>query len=177
MKKALLTALLVVLVGDAAQAASYGVNFDGVYERYGNVHNPIAASAVLGPNAANQANWNNVGLSWPVNEGGGGTYTFSGIVDSSGGNSISIDVITDNDIMGNGGSGANSTPFDQLYGGQIGGNDSNAGRIRVLQSQMPFSSYDLYVYSSQGLSVSVGGVGQSPSTLTPDGGFTSANTL
>jgi hypothetical protein len=138
MKRTLLSVLLVVLVGDAAQAASYGVNFDGAYRA---PPTPIPANDSFGPLGAIQQNWNNIHAPNDVNDGPwNGSFD---ITDKNGLNPITVN-ITMHNAGGNDGSGGGATDIDILYRTGLRDND---GVIHLSTVAAPFGRYDLYVYS------------------------------
>jgi hypothetical protein len=167
-------ASVLLAAATAGAAGSYAVNFDRAYGGP-----TFTVTGTLGPNGANQANWNNTDLGWNVNGGYVHTETRT-MTDNTAGNSIGYSLQLDNYSVGDGGPGGSPTDdYGRLYAGAIGGNDTGFWHLKIAANGIPFATYDLYLYmggNNTPNSVKVGGTTQTQGTFTDDAPFTSAKT-
>ncbi|MBU3678816.1 MAG: hypothetical protein FGM32_04315, partial [Candidatus Kapabacteria bacterium] len=155
----------------AVTGATYAVNFSGLCNNCTGNKN---VTGTLGPVGANQSGWVNVDVGHPVN----GpiiwlSYNFNA-TNAGGVNPISINVQFRNQ-GGNAGGGTTSTSaFDILYATGIRTN--SATTTLTSTSEIPFSTYSVYLYAlgaNQWYSVN----GRSnPETFTASNGFNTTNT-
>jgi glutathione peroxidase len=134
-----------MLVGQTAgpklPAASYAVNYAGRYRDA-----PVIVDGKLGPDGANQSNWNNLKSPVDVNSGGG-SFTAE-ITDQTGGNPISLVTTCTGGAGGNDGGGPSATNFQRLYNSGL----RDAGgpwHITTAEPPLP-GTYDVYIYASNG---------------------------
>ncbi len=125
----------------AAPASSYGVNYGGRYRAAA-----VQVEGKLGPDAANQANWNNLKSPVDVNTNGGASWTAE-ITDQNARNPIAL-TTTNRGAGGNDGGGPDTTNFQRLYNSFL---RDGGGNFVITTKEPPFpGTYDVYVYASGG---------------------------
>ncbi len=124
----------------APPPASYGVNYGGRYR-----NTPVEVIGKLGPEGANQENWNNLKSGADVNSGGG-SFTAE-IKDQNGNNPITLSTAC-RSVGGNDGGGDSLTNFQRLYNSGL---REASGNWTITTKEPPFpGTYDVYVYSPGG---------------------------
>ena len=121
----------------APPPASYGVNYGGRYRAA-----PVNVTGKLGPDGANQENWNNLRSPADVNSGGGSFK--AQITDQNGNNPIELST-TCRSVGGNDGGGPSDTNFQRLYNSGL---REVSGSWVITTKEPPFpGTYDVYIYS------------------------------
>lgn len=123
-------------------AASYGVNYGGRYRAPA-----VQVDGKLGPDAANQTNWNNLKSPVDVNTNGGASWTVE-LTDQNGRNPIALTTTDKGGAGGNDGGGPVTTNFQRLYNSFI---RDGGGAWLITTKEPPFpGTYDVYVYAAGG---------------------------
>ena len=124
----------------AAPAAAYGINYGGRYRAPA-----VQVDGKLGPDSANQANWNNLKSPVDVNSNGGASWTVE-ITDQNGRNPIGLTTTDKGGAGGNDGGGPSATNFQRLYNSGL---RDAGGAWLITTKEPPFpGTYDVYVYST-----------------------------
>ena len=121
---------------------SYGVNYGGRYRDA-----PVKIDGKLGPDGANQENWNNLKSPVDVNASGGASFTFE-ITDQNGNNPIALTTTDKGGAGGNDGGGPSTTNFQRLYNSGL---RDAGGHWQITTKEAPFpGTYDVYIYAPGG---------------------------
>ncbi len=125
-----------------SRPASYGVNYGGRYRAA-----PVKVDGRLGPDDANQANWNNLKSPVDVNASGGASFTVQ-ITDQNGRNPIALTTTDKGSAGGNDGGGPILTNFQRLYNSGL---RDGGGSWHITTKDPPFpGTYDVYIYAPSG---------------------------